>query len=200
MIEILKKYAFLIIVGVIIILFLIFTNDDEIEDGGELNAVITTVDAETGGDLLKTEQTVSDTTIAIVDVKGAVVKPGVYEINIDSRVIDVIQKAGGFMTDADQTGVNLAQKVQDEMVLVIPKIGEQATMVGGTSDDSGKIRINYATQEEIESLNGIGPSKAAAIIAYRDEHGFFQTVEDLLEVSGIGEKTLENMKDNLQVP
>ncbi|QGS68904.1 ComEA family DNA-binding protein [Oceanobacillus sp. 143] len=150
--------------------------------------------------MLSADPAVNENSFAVIDVKGAVLKPGVYEISLDSRVNDVILKAGGFTADADQTGVNLAQKVQDEMILVIPKIGEQTALAASSSDDSGKVRINYATQEEIENLNGIGPSKAQAIIAHRDEHGFFQTVEDLLEVSGIGEKTLENMKDSIQVP
>ncbi|AXI09517.1 competence protein ComEA [Oceanobacillus zhaokaii] len=199
MIENIKRYAFFVIVVLIIILFFFFTDDtEEVED--ELNAVNLAENSQPDENLLSADPAVNENSFAVIDVKGAVLKPGVYEISLDSRVNDVILKAGGFTADADQTGVNLAQKVQDEMILVIPKIGEQTALAASSSDDSGKVRINYATQEEIENLNGIGPSKAQAIIAHRDEHGFFQTVEDLLEVSGIGEKTLENMKDSIQVP
>ncbi|WP_245799257.1 ComEA family DNA-binding protein [Virgibacillus siamensis] len=138
---------------------------------------------------------------AVVDVKGAVKKPGVYEVRIDSRVNDVISLAGGFTKGADQSVVNLAQKVQDEMIIVVPKTGAQNTAAVQTvTGNTDKIRINFASEEEMETLNGIGPSKAAAIIQYRDEFGPFKTVEDLLEVPGIGEKTLENLRESIQIP
>ena len=141
-------------------------------------------------------------TSIVVDIKGEVIEPGIYELAIDSRVNDVIELAGGFSSEADQTYVNLAQKVHDEMMIMVPKVGEEALALGASVNaaDSGKVRINYATQDEIEQLSGIGPSKAQAIIQYREEHGFFESVEDLLQVSGIGEKTLDNMKDDIQVP
>lgn len=143
----------------------------------------------------------SERDLIIVDIKGEIVKPGIYEVDIESRIHDVIELAGGFLDEADQTHVNLAQKVQDEMMIIVPKVGEIAPTTGANANsDSGKVRINYATQEEIETLSGIGPSKAQAIIQYRDEHGFFNSVEDLLQISGIGEKTLDNMKEDIQVP
>ena len=81
------------------------------------------------------------------------------------------------------------------------KKGEENIAAGSASGNAqGKIRINYATVEEIQSLNGIGPSKAQAIIQYREENGLFQAPEDLLNVSGIGEKTLQNFIDQIQVP
>ncbi|HLR08270.1 MAG TPA: helix-hairpin-helix domain-containing protein [Bacillota bacterium] len=139
---------------------------------------------------------------AIVDVKGEVIKPGVYDVPIASRVHDVLEMAGGFTEDADESAVNLAKKVYDEMVIFIPKIGDDSQLeADGLRDDQpAKMRINEATQEEIETLNGIGPSKAEAIIQYREEHGYFQTLEDLLEVSGIGEKTLDHIKEDVQIP
>lgn len=140
-------------------------------------------------------------TSVIVDIKGEVVQPGVYEVAFDARIHDVIELAGGFSGEADQTHVNLAQKVQDEMMIIVPKIGEAVSTSGSnTSSSSDKVKINYATQEEIETLSGIGPSKAQAIIQYREEHGFFNSVEDLLQISGIGEKTLEKIKEDIQIP
>ncbi len=97
----------------------------------------------------------------------------------------------------------LPKKIQDEMVIYVPAQGEvEQSQVNLSDSDSNqsKIRINSATADEIESLNGIGPSKAQAIIDYREENGLFQSVEDLLEVPGIGEKTLENLKEDIQVP
>lgn len=195
LLEILKKSSFFVAIAIVIVIFLFITKDDDIENGTtELNAISSPINN------TEDEQNVPTNHVAFVDVKGSVLKPGVYEMDIGTRVNDVIQKAGGFSENADQTQVNLAQKVQDEMIIVIPQEGEVASVGGNTGNASGKISVNYATQEEIESLNGIGPSKAQAIIQYRDEHGPFQTVEDLLEVSGIGEKTLENLQDDIQVP
>lgn len=199
MVEFLKRNIFLI--GIVIFIgFFLFVNKDGVDkDTAQSNEIPLEVSEE------RTQAVKEKPTKAIVDVKGAVVKPGVYEISMESRVNDVITLAGGFTKDADQTMVNLAQKVQDEMVIMIPKVGEagKSNQANGSKADSGgteKVRINYASQEEIETLNGIGPSKAQAIIQYRDEHGFFKTIDDLLEVSGIGPKTVENIKEGIQIP
>lgn len=195
MLAILKKTSFFIVIAIAVVLFLYFTKEDDPNNSTDLNAVLSTPEE------VESEAQPADNTIAVVDVKGQVKQPGVYEMDVDSRVNDVIDTAGGFTKDADQTQVNLAQRVQDEMIIMIPKEGEVAEQASGeTADGGGKVKINYATQEEIESLNGIGPSKAQSIIQHREEHGLFKTVEDLLEISGIGEKTLENIKDYIQVP
>lgn len=139
----------------------------------------------------------------MVDIKGEVEKPGVYEIEQGTRVIDSIEAAGGFTKEADENQINLAEKVHDEMVLIVPKLGEESASpspVASHQDNEQKIRLNQATKEEIEQLNGIGPSKAQAIIDFREENGMFQQVDDLLQVNGIGEKTLENLKEFIIIP
>jgi|SRR5690625_3510139 len=142
----------------------------------------------------------------VVDVKGAIKKPGVYEVDASARVHDVILLAGGLTEVADEKGINLAEKVYDEMVIFIPEISEDGEIVSGqqtnvaTSSNDGKVRINSATIDELTTINGIGPAKAEAIISFREEHGPFQQMDDLLQVSGIGEKTLENIKDYIIVP
>jgi len=143
------------------------------------------------------ENTVSEK--VVIDVKGEVKNPGVYEITSQSRVNDVILKAGGLTEQADEQQVNLAEIVYDEMVIFIPAIGDESerSVIQGLSD---KVHVNRATVTELETLSGIGPAKAAAIINYRDEHGPFQSVEDLLNVPGIGQKTLDNIIDDLQIP
>ncbi|UJL44898.1 helix-hairpin-helix domain-containing protein [Virgibacillus sp. NKC19-16] len=197
MVDLLKKGAFFIAIAGIVGIFLFLTRDDSVEESEtEFDTITSSLDVAAEQD----NADVQNETIAIVDVKGAVTTPGVYEMDSQSRVNDVIQTAGGFTEDADQTQVNLAQKVQDEMIIIIPKEGEEANGGGSGSSESGKVKINQATQAEMESLNGIGPSKAQAIIQYRDEHGLFQTEEDLLEISGIGEKTLDNFRDDIQIP
>ncbi|UZW67420.1 helix-hairpin-helix domain-containing protein [Priestia flexa] len=100
--------------------------------------------------------------------------------------------------------VNLATKVADEMVIYIPAIGQESQVPiasGGSVEksDSGVVNLNTATLEDLQTLNGIGPSKAQAILTYREENGPFKTVEDLLQVSGIGEKSLEKIKAEIAI-
>lgn len=135
----------------------------------------------------------------VVDVKGAVVRPGVYEVMEYARVHDVITLAGGLTKEADQTKINLAAKVHDEMMIYVPVKGESnaPALSSTSSEEKPKVDINNASVEEIQKIQGIGPAKAAAIIAYREEHGPFRKIEDLLNVSGIGEKSLDKMKEQI---
>jgi len=170
----------------------------QVESQGEFEESVLVEEKEQSSDI-------EDTKI-MVDIKGEITNPGVYEIDQNRRVIDVVKIAGGFTKLADEQQINLAQKVVDEMVIIVPKEGEE--MIGHVTtaplsdvdSNEPKVRINQATQEEIETLNGIGPSKAQAIIEYREENGPFQDVEDLLLVNGIGEKTLENIQDQIVIP
>ena len=148
-----------------------------------------------------------DDTIMMVDVKGAVQNPGVYPVFPGERVVDVLKKAGGLREDADDTKINLSQKVSDEMVIYVPRQGEETASVasitssagGSSSEGDKKVNINTADREELQTLPGIGPAKADAIIEYRESHGPFQTIEDILNVSGIGEKSFEKLKDQITV-
>lgn len=143
----------------------------------------------------------------IVDIKGAVKYPGVYELSSEERIIDVIELAGGYTEDANSKNINHAQKLQDEMVIYVPRIDEQ--MEDGqvesivntpeTKSSSNLVNINMANESELSTLPGIGPSKAQAIIAYRQEQGNFQTVDDLKNVTGIGDKTFEKLKEFITV-
>lgn len=150
---------------------------------------------------------VDDNNLIVVDVKGAVVAPGVYEMNGGERMIDAIHLAGGLTADADETKVNLAALLEDEMVVYIPKLGEEmeepmftaVSARSGQSKDDGKVAINQASSAELETLPGIGPARAAAIISYREQHGPFKTVEDLLNISGIGPKSLEKLKEHVMI-
>ena len=197
--ESIKKIIFFAALGFVAIVFFIITNESSSEpqiDNNQMHAVISPDESITN------EKEGTSPEVAVVDVKGEVNLPGVYELSLDSRVNDVIEKAGGFTAAADETQINLAQRVQDEMIIIVSKQGEagETTANSAGSDSAQKIRINYATQEEIETLNGIGPSKAQAIIQYREENGLFQSPEDLLQISGIGEKTLQNFIDQIQIP
>lgn len=201
MLNLLKKSSFFIAVAILVVLFLIVTRDasEEQVTMPELHA-----GSSSSENPFEQQPEVSqDTdTVAVVDIKGAIVSPGVYEVSADARLHDVILTAGGFTSDADQHQINLAQKVQDEMIIIVPKIGDDGDSGSneGSVGSDGKIKVNMAAQEEIEQLPGIGPAKAQAIIQHREEHGLFNSIEDLLNVSGIGQKTLENMQDAIQIP
>ncbi|MBF2556280.1 helix-hairpin-helix domain-containing protein [Listeria marthii] len=139
-----------------------------------------------------------------IDIKGAVRTPGVYKLPADARVQDVVKIAGGLTEEADNSKLNLAEKLKDEMRIYVYKKGEEgpdlpASNTGETSSTTDKININSATKVDLQQVPGIGDSKATAIIEYREKEGLFQTIEDLKNVSGIGEKTVEKLKEFLDV-
>lgn len=141
----------------------------------------------------------------MVDVKGQIKQPGVYQANTGERVIDIISRAGGLTDKADQGMVNFAERVEDEMIIYIPAKGEEGlsspASTGGNpaasigSQKESKININKADETELQNLPGVGPAKAAAIVEYRNTSGPFKTVDDLKNISGIGDKTFEKLKD-----
>ncbi|MCM3669998.1 helix-hairpin-helix domain-containing protein [Mesobacillus maritimus] len=155
-----------------------------------------------------TESDEEEKMVMMADIKGEVVNPGVYEVFNEERVIHLIEKAGGLTKDADASSVNFAMKVSDEMVVYIPKQGEDAQGLvnpiqgigGGNSSETGaKVNLNTATTSDLETLPGIGPAKSSAIVEYRETNGPFKEIEDLKSISGIGEKTFEKLKDQISV-
>ncbi|MGP9042458.1 helix-hairpin-helix domain-containing protein [Cytobacillus kochii] len=156
---------------------------------------------EEGGETSQEEEENYSDDDVMVDIKGEVKDPGVYALKSTQRIVDAIQVAGGFLSEADQKQVNLAQKLTDEMVIYIPKVGEEgvSSLPPLNDGNDGKINLNQATVEQLETLPGIGPSKAEDILSYREEVGSFKAIEDLKEVSGIGEKTFEKLKDLISV-
>lgn len=157
-----------------------------------------------------------------IDIKGEVENPGVYEMQLGDRVIDAVQMAGGFTDEATTDNVNLSKKLKDESVIIIPsylKDYENVTIKNdyeidinddivqsekNESDEkiessSNLININTASVVELMSLDGIGESKAKAIIEYRDINGDFENILDIKNVSGIGESIYEKIKDYITV-
>ena len=146
-----------------------------------------------------------------VDIKGEVLRPGVYEFSCESRMQDLIKKAGGFTEEADETKINLAQKITDQMQIVVPNLHskQEGGVTEGNSEKGnlsnttpsnlkqGTVNINTATLEELQTIKGIGKKKAEAILQYRKEHGAFRTKEDLLQVKGIGKKALEAIESQV---
>jgi competence protein ComEA len=142
----------------------------------------------------------------VVDVKGAVRHPGVYSIQDGDRLIDAINAAGGYLPNADSRTLNHSMKLVDEFVVYVPVEGEEVIDISSvamngttTKQDDGKININTADEKELMTIPGVGPSKAASIIQYRTDHGFFKSPEALMEVSGIGQKTFEKLESQITV-
>lgn len=159
-----------------------------------------------------------------VDIKGQINSPGIYSLNQNSRVIDVIELAGGLTENADTSVINLSKKINDEMVIIIyskeevqefkqtkeiENIVEEKCIqkdenslindacINTENKISKKISINSSTLEELMTLPGIGESKAKDIIEYREKNGPFEKIEDLMKVNGIGENTIAQIKEDI---
>ncbi|EOW1982212.1 helix-hairpin-helix domain-containing protein [Enterococcus lactis] len=144
--------------------------------------------------------------VMYTDIKGSVKEPGIYSFSSEERVYDVLKRAGGLLEEADSDRINFSAKIEDQQVLYIPAVGEEppehlnqsASPEGkqSTADtEPSKININTASPSELQQIPGIGSVKAQEIIRFREENGSFQKVEDLQEISGIGEKTIEKLKN-----
>ena len=139
----------------------------------------------------------------IIHVAGAVQKSGVYHLCEGDRVIDAIAIAGGASEEADLDALNLAQPIIDGQRVWVPKVGEQGEGPQSTnydqSSDSGKVNINTGDTNQLQKLNGIGPAMAQRIIDYRANNGPFKQIEDIKQVSGIGDKRFEQLKEHITV-
>lgn len=142
--------------------------------------------------------------VIAIHVSGAVLNPGVYELPEGSRANDAIEAAGGASEDAVPDALNLARVLSDGEQIIVPTVEEQerleeAAVAGQTLDAGGKVNINTATVEQLDSLPGVGESTAQKIIADREENGPFGSPEDLKRVSGIGDKKYEDLADLITV-
>jgi len=172
-------------------------------------------------EIIKEEKEASK--IFLVDIKGQIKGPGVYEMESGQRVNDVIKKAGGLTESADTSLINLSQKVEDEMVIIVyskeevkkmteeepcicPEVNDacisdenKSETVVEKEEVNSKISINTASKEELMTLDGIGESKADSIIDYRTQNGNFKTIEEIMNVSGIGEAAFDKIKDKITI-
>lgn len=162
--------------------------------------------------VIVTEKNVEEVPVIVVEIKGEVLRPGVYSIQADRRLNDLVILAGGKTQNAELRHINLAKKLKDGDSFYIPFIGEPAGSgsssgsgystgngTSGSEEEKGKIDLNEATREELMTVPGIGPATADNILRYRESAGGFKNIEDLLEVDRIGDKTLEKLKEYLEV-
>lgn len=145
----------------------------------------------------------------VVDIKGAVHKEGVYKLAKGSRITDLIELAGGLTDQDDKNAINLAEKLSDEKVIYVAKLGENISVIKGSSAEtqsasadhqkSEKVHLNRASLADLQSIPGIGAKRAQDIIDVRESLGGFKSLEDLRKVSGIGAKTLEKLKHDISL-
>lgn len=144
----------------------------------------------------------------VVDVKGAVDKPGLYTLEAGARVNDAVEAAGGLTSQADPKSINLAQKLSDEAVVYVASKDENISVVTSTTASSAMspeekstslVNLNTATEADLQTISGIGAKRATDIIAYREANGGFKSVDDLNNVSGIGDKTMESIRPYVTV-
>ena len=213
------KNRVIILIGCLIIVVIIFSFSFH---KGK-NVVV----AKTSDEIIKeSNDNKSDDVKVKVDIKGAIKKPGVYEVDNNKRVIDVINIAGGLNKNANTNYINLSSKVKDEMVIWIYtskeieqfKLKQESSeymikscncpVVDNTTclnnkDDKNEtnnvVNINTATLEELMTLNGLGEAKAKSIIEYRNKNGNFKSIEDIMNVNGIGESLYNKIKYNIKV-
>lgn len=153
-----------------------------------------------------------------VDIKGAVLNPGIYTLDNNKRVFDAITIAGGLLDNSDTENINMSLKLTDEMVIIVPfkekkqnsvgdkeqlnnsnNIENDAKVSNSKNTNNEKVSINKASKEDLMTLKGIGETKALAIINYRKEHGNFKSISELQNVKGIGKSIFEKIKDNIEL-
>ncbi|HET6999448.1 MAG TPA: ComEA family DNA-binding protein [Solirubrobacterales bacterium] len=134
----------------------------------------------------------------VVDVTGAVARPGVYRLPAGSRVADAIERAGGASARAELEGINRAARLADGQQVVVPEHGPAGVAIVGVGAEEGPISLGTATVEQLDTIDGIGPVTAEDIIEFRDQHGGLASIDQLDQVSGIGPATMESLRARLQ--
>ena len=198
--EKLKVHWQLLVIGGLVlalggVIWLMMGNSAEVEEENSLDDLLAAqMEVATEEEVERVESKSSEPELFMVDVKGEVHAPGVYELPADGRVKDAIAMAEGLTDEANELAINFAQKVEDQMVIYVPHEDDDSGLPENTTTGAGE-----ASEQELMTLSGIGQAKAQQIIQYREENGLFDTPEDLMNVSGIGEKSFETLKDSIKV-
>ncbi|HER6475236.1 TPA: helix-hairpin-helix domain-containing protein [Streptococcus pyogenes] len=205
-----KVYSLPRLIGVVLAIFLILTLSFVIwgKEQSQTKLPIVSTSSSIQQPVSEEKKYSSEESNILVDLKGAVQQEGVYKLRANSRVRDVIELAGGLTQEADRHAVNFAEKLVDEQVVYVAKQGEDISVLPNASSagkanaemsNSTKVNINKANLEELQRISGIGVKRAQDILETRDSLGGFKTLDDLRQVSGIGEKTLEKLKHELSL-
>ncbi|HEM3467304.1 TPA: helix-hairpin-helix domain-containing protein [Streptococcus suis] len=212
-IEMLKEYKWQIalpaVAGLLLTTFLIFSQPAKSDQTGLTDLPQTEQTSNSSELVEETSTEVSEEpSQLVVDVKGAVAKPGLYTLEADARVNDAVEAACGLTSQADPKSINLAQKLSDEAVVYVASKDENISVVASTTASSAMsqeekntslVNLNTATEADLQTISGIGAKRATDIIAYREANGGFKSVDDLNNVSGIGDKTMESIRPYVTV-
>ncbi|HEM3518157.1 TPA: helix-hairpin-helix domain-containing protein [Streptococcus suis] len=212
-IEMLKEYKWQIalpaVASLLLTTFLIFSQPAKSDQTGLTDLPQTEQTSNSSELVEETSTEVSEEpSQLVVDVKGAVAKPGLYTLEANARVNDAVEAAGGLTSQADPKSINLAQKLSDEAVVYVASKDENISVVASTTASSAMsqeekntslVNLNTATEADLQTISGIGAKRAADIIAYREANGRFKSVDDLNNVSGIGDKTMESIRPYVTV-
>ncbi|MFM0591319.1 helix-hairpin-helix domain-containing protein [Streptococcus suis] len=212
-IEMLKEYKWQIalpaVAGLLLTTFLIFSQPAKSDQTGLTDLPQTEQTSNSSELVEETSTEVSEEpSQLVVDVKGAVAKPGLYTLEANARVNDAVEAAGGLTSQADPKSINLAQKLSDEAVVYVASKDENISVVASTTASSAMsqeekntslVNLNTATEADLQTISGIGAKRATDIIAYREANGGFKSVDDLNNVSGIGDKTMESIRPYVTV-
>ncbi len=208
-------FAIIIILMACVIIYYIYSTLNNVDYNHEIENSNNNLEITSDLESVSIEENVTETQEILVHISGCVKENKVVSLPDGSRVNDAIEAAGGLTKDADLTNVNLAYILEDGEKIYIPKKGEEISSINNSSISStfsstsssnatsstknSKININKATQAELEIIPGIGPSTALKIINYRNENGKFKSIEDVKNVSGIGDSKYEKMKDYITI-
>ncbi len=208
-----KQKIIFIVIGTLMVMFIGYYIIKK-QDDYKYKEIETIIEEDSAANAVNYEEKIEDTSI-IVHVTGAIKKDGIIKAKQGDRIADVIEKAGGITEEADLSKINLAYRVSDGQKIYIPSINEKNLqteteeyitneagkniIVEEEETNKEKVNINTATQTELETLSGIGPSTALKIINYRNENGKFKTKEDIKNVPGIGEQKYESIKENINI-
>ncbi len=195
-----RKILYIISVLVFSIVFFIScasTMDKAVYYKDEKNITSEEIQSDT---TIQPEENISDD--VYIQLSGALNNPGVYKVSCDKRIYEVIEDAGGLKEEADTSKVNLTLPIEDKMLIYIPNVNENETVLtvegssiyDSQSTETQLININTASKEELKELPGIGDSKALAIVQYRQENGNFTCIEDIMNISGIKEGAFNKIK------
>ncbi|MBQ4650844.1 MAG: helix-hairpin-helix domain-containing protein [Firmicutes bacterium] len=200
--ELIKTAALPLIIGAAVLFFWFYGADEgeiEVENGNNPDSDIQVESDEYGA---------ASESVMYVDISGEVITPGVYEVYDGTRLFQVIEMAGGLTENADVNSLNQAEIVYDGQKIIVSSGSGRDTGSGENADSSdagnggitnGKVNLNLADSATLQTIPGIGPSKADRIIEYRNNNGRFRTVEDIMNITGIGQKTFESIKSYITV-
>lgn len=201
-----QKIVIGILLALVTIILINYVYSRESNNSQEIENLTTNESSET------TQNTEEEKKEIVVHVAGAVQTEGIIFLQEGDRISEAIEKAGGTTEEADMSQINLATQLEDGMKVYIPKKGEevetqtdsqinsaQETTKQNSQKQTSKVNINKATQSELETLPGIGPSTASKIVAYREENGKFKSIENIKDVSGIGDAKYNSIKDLITI-